>query len=258
MMEVAGVSAAAVSTSKSERKSSAERPASSVPSRRPFFWRWILIPATAAVVAVTAFSIWYTQRDTPEKVEKLLAQAYTEQRTMEMRVAGALYAPLLPKERGRLTNQPSALFEAKSKILRHLKKQPEDWRWLHQLGVQEMMERRFDDAIADLEHALQIQPGSAPIMLDLAAAHFQRGRLVQNTNDFRQAVELLGKVLEVAPNNSVAVFNRAILYEEMSPPLYDLAIDDWDNYLTLDKDGPWREEAQRRRSALEQIKKKIR
>jgi tetratricopeptide (TPR) repeat protein len=250
MLKAAG--AGAVATPAARAKSAAKS------LGRSFSWKWFLIPATAAVFAIAVLSIWYTQRDTPEKVEKLLAQAYTEQRTIEMRVAEAPYAPLVPKERGRSTKQPSSLFDAKSKILTHLKKQPEDWRWLHQLGAQEMMERHFDDAIADLEHALQMQPASAPIMLDLATAHFERGRAVQNSNDYRQAVELLGKVLTIEPNNSVARFNRAILYEEMSPPLYDLALDDWDQYLTIDKDGPWRDEAQRRRSALEQAKKKAR
>ena len=62
--------------------------------RKPFFWKWVLVPASAALVAMAVFSIWYTQRDTPEKVEKLLAQAYTEQRTMEMRWPGAEWGPV--------------------------------------------------------------------------------------------------------------------------------------------------------------------
>jgi cytochrome c-type biogenesis protein CcmH/NrfG len=231
-------------------------PVPSTDWRRFFSWKWILVPALPAV-AIIAVGIWYLQRDTPEKVEKQLAQASTEQRMMEMRWPGAEWAQRLPQERGSSTKQPPVLFEAKSSILRNLKKNPKDWRWLHELGAEEVLEHHLDDAVADLTQALQIRPNSTAIMLDLATAHFQRGRATQNSSDYRQAVELLGKVLEAEPNNAVALFNRAILYQEMSPPLYDLAIQDWDHYLDLDKNGPWHNEAQNRKSQLEQIKKKV-
>jgi cytochrome c-type biogenesis protein CcmH/NrfG len=256
MLEAGSASAAAASAAKSDKKLSAERPASSAPSRKPFFWKWILVPATVAVVAMAAFSIWYTQRDTPEKVERLLVQAYTEPRTMEMRIAGASYSSLAPSKRGGAVKQPPVLFDAKSKILTHLKEHPDDGQWLHALGLEEMIERHADEAVTNLVHAFEVQPGSTAVMIDLASAYFQRARATQNSNDYRQAVELLGKVLAAEPNNPLALFNRAILYEEMSPPLYDLALQDWERYLAIDKYGPWRDEAQRRKSDLEQIKKK--
>ncbi|MGC2741838.1 MAG: hypothetical protein WA672_01530, partial [Candidatus Angelobacter sp.] len=80
-------------TIKSDKKLSAGKPASTAPGRKPFFWKWVLVPATAAVVAIAAFSIWYTQRDTPKKVEQYLAKAYTEKRPMEMRWLGAEWGP---------------------------------------------------------------------------------------------------------------------------------------------------------------------
>jgi len=218
--------------------------------------KWLLVPAGSVACALIAFFIWNAQRETPEKVEKLLAQAYTEQRTMDMRIAGADYAALAPIERGGPTKQPSELFEAKSRILRHLTQTPEDSRWLRELGVQELIERRFDQAIADLKHALVIDPNSTAAMLDLATAHFQRAQATSDSNDYRQAVELLGKVLAAEPNNAVALFNRAVLYQEMSPPLYDLALDDWNRYLNLDREGSWHHEAQRRKADLEHLKKK--
>jgi len=218
--------------------------------------KWLLVPSGAIACALIAFFIWNAQRETPEKVEKLLAQAYTQQRTMEMRIPGAEYAPLASVERGAPIRQPSELFEAKSKILNHLTKTPEDSRWLRELGVQELIERRFDKAIADLKHALAKDPNSPAVMLDLATAHFQRAETTSDSNDYRQAVELLGRVLAIEPNNAVALFNRAVLYQEMSPPLYDLALDDWNRYLNLDRNGPWHDEAQHRKSELEQLKKK--
>jgi hypothetical protein len=46
--------------------------------RKPFAWRLVLIPAAGAICAAISFGVWYSQRETPEKVEKLLGQAYTE------------------------------------------------------------------------------------------------------------------------------------------------------------------------------------
>ena len=239
-----------------KKKPAIQEPVPAINWRRFFSWKWIMVPALPAVVLI-AVGIWYLQRDTPEKAGVLLAKSYTEKRTMEMRWPGAEWAQRLPQERGGSTNQPSALFDAKSSILKNLEKNPEDWRWLHELGAEELLEHLPDKSIADLKDALQIQPNSTAIMLDLATAHFQRGRAMQNSDDYREAVELLGKVLEAEPNNAIALFNRAVLYEEMSPPLYDLAIQDWDRYLILDQNGPWHNEAQDRKSQLEQVKKKV-
>ncbi|HEU4415334.1 MAG TPA: hypothetical protein VFT65_11175, partial [Candidatus Angelobacter sp.] len=88
-------------------RQSAEMPAldesRGVTSQRVRFFsrRWALVPAAAAAAAAIAVGIWYTQRDTPEKVEKLLAQAYTENRTIEMRWPGAEW------DRANVTRGPS-------------------------------------------------------------------------------------------------------------------------------------------------------
>ena len=68
--------------------------AQSARTQKIFPWpvRRMLAPAAIAASALIAFGLWFTQRDTPEKVEKLLAQAYTEQRTMEMRIPYAAHA----------------------------------------------------------------------------------------------------------------------------------------------------------------------
>src|SRR5690349_15211598 len=81
--------AAAVTSASAPQKSVTERTSL---FRLPWF-KWVLVPATAIACAIVAFLVWNAQRDTPQKVEKLLAQAYTEQRTMEMRIPGAQYAP---------------------------------------------------------------------------------------------------------------------------------------------------------------------
>ena len=78
--------------------------------RRFFSWKWIMVPALPAV-ALIAVGIWYLQRDTPEKVAKLEAQAFTEQRTTEMRVPNAAYADF--NQSAPATSRP-VLFASKS------------------------------------------------------------------------------------------------------------------------------------------------
>ena len=219
--------------------------------------KWLLVPAGAIACALIAFFIWNLQRDTPEKVEKLLARAYTEQRTMDMRIPGAQYAPVRPQERGRDLNESPYLFEAKAVILRAIRSKRDDHEWLHALGREQLIEGRFEEAIATLRQGLQSEPQSADFMIDLAAAHYERARRTNNSDDYRAAIELLSKALKLQPDNPAAVFDRAILYGGMSPPLYESALQDWDHYLRIDPNSSWTEEAQRRKNEIEQLKKKL-
>jgi tetratricopeptide (TPR) repeat protein len=225
--------------------------------RKPFLWKWVLVPAIAAVVAVAAiiFPIYLAQRDTPEKVDKLLAKAYTEQRTMEMRWPGANYSALSSQERGNLGHQPASLFQAKSIILDHLSAHRDDAKWLHALGREEILEWRTEEALNDLKHALELSPNSVPIMVDLAMAHFQRAERSQNVIDYAEAIELLGKALAINPDDPNTLFNRALLYQRMSPPLYESALNDWNHFLAVERHGPWSDEARRHKHEIEELKK---
>jgi tetratricopeptide (TPR) repeat protein len=252
----AGLSAGTdVGVREDARAALSDRKPSANLGRKPFFWKWILVPATAAICALVAFGIWYSQHDTPEKVEKLLAQAYTEQRTMEMRWPGAAYSTLASQQRGGSGQHPASLFQAKSIILDHLNARRDDSRWLHALGREEILEWRTEDALNDLKHALELSPNSVPIMVDLAIAHFQRAERAQNTVDYTESVELLGKALATRPDDPNVLFNRALLYQKMSPPLYESALNDWNHFLAIEPQGLWSEEARRHKREIEELKK---
>ena len=68
-------------------------------------------------------------------------------------------------------------------------------------------------------------PDSLPALIDLATAHFERAEKEQRPIDYGTAVELLGKVLAKSPDNGVALFNRAMIYEKLSA--YHEALADW-------------------------------
>ena len=64
-------------------------------------------------------------------------------------------------------------------------------------------------------------------------------------------MELLGKVLAKSPDNGVALFNRAMIYEKLSA--YHEALADWERYLKIDPKGDWAGEGRRRRDAVARL-----
>ena len=183
-------------------------------------------------------------------VNALLAQAYTEQRNMELRISGAQYAGLRV-QRGTeqsLLNRPAPLLKAEELIGNKLASHPLDPVWLQAKARADLLDNNYEPAIQSLERALQIQPDSPSMLTDLASAYFQRAKATDRPIDYGSAVEFLGKALAKSPDDPVALFNRAIACEHAF--LYTEAIDDWEHYLRVDPNGPWADEARQRMAAL--------
>lgn len=207
--------------------------------------KWLLVPVTAIACALIAFFIWNAQRETPEKVEKLLAQAYTEQRTMEMRWPGADYSPMRVTrgpEDSRF-NKPAPLLEAEGIISRKQPDRSDDVQWLQAEARAEILEHQPQAAIATLDKALQNHPGSTPLMLDSAIAYFQLAELSKDDQQYIRAADLLSKILNLDPRNSTALYNRALVLERMH--VLDRAASDWNLVLQIEKSPGWKEEAKR-------------
>lgn len=226
-----------------------------VPSgqRKAFFWRWMLIPAAVSACALIGFAFWYSQRETPEKVERLLAQAYAQHRTIELRVRGAGYSALQQRrssDESRL-DLPAPLLQAESIIRTQPSSSSGNDRWLAFRARADLLEWHYEPALKTLEHALELQPGNAGLQMDLATAYFERGEALDRPSDYGKAIDLLGQVLETRSDDTVALFNRAIAEEKLF--MYSKATRDWNRYLQLDATGEWSREARER---LDRIKKK--
>ncbi len=209
------------------------------PRRRTFSWKWITLPAAAA--ALIAFGIWYTQRDTPEKVEKLLAHAYTEQRTIEMRWPGSDWAKpqvtLGPSES--FFSKSHFLFKAEDIVKEHETTSSGDLKWLRARAEVEILEGHSQSAIELLNSAKN--PDSIPLLLDMALAYSQQFKRSQNPNDLLSARDKLNTVLKKDPENRTALFNLALAYADSE--MWDQAISTWESYLRIDPTGPWAQEA---------------
>jgi tetratricopeptide (TPR) repeat protein len=215
--------------------------------RKPFLWKWALVPAATAACAAIAFGVWYTQRDTPEKVEKLLAQAYTEKRPMEMRWPGAEWGPVRVT-RGASNSAlsgSSSLYEAEQILAEKQAANSSNANWLRAKAEAELLDGQSPQAaIADLNQALAMDPSSTSLNLLLGIAYAQEGNVSDDRSSREKALELFSKVLQQEPANPSALFNRALVYEKLGRK--EQAIADLNVLLQNEKDSGWADEAQRK------------
>ena len=208
----------------------------------PKWQTWGLAAAAAIVIGIILYPIvtsYYSQ--TPDK---LLAQAYGEQRSLELRFTGAQHGPIRVERaaggNSRL-NKPAALLEAEALIARGLEKEPNSPVWLQAKGRADLLEGNYEAAIQSFQKALEVEADSTSLETDLASAYFQRAERADRAGDYAKAIELLSKVLAKNPNDPIARFNRALVNEKMF--LYRQALEDWEHYLQLDAKGEWANEA---------------
>src|SRR5215469_8743408 len=214
---------------------------------------WLALAAAIVIGGILVSKAVFT----PQEPSHLLAQAYTAQRTIELRIPGADYGPLRLQRggRGSRADRPAELSEADAAIRRHLDANPSDPLWLWTKGRADLLDWSYDDAIRTLSLALDLDASAgarmkAGILVDLATAYFQRAEVEEHRAiDYNMAAEKLGQAIQYDSSLAVAFFNRALVYEKLL--LYPAAVADWKRYLSLDSHGPWADEARRQLTELE-------
>jgi CHAT domain-containing protein len=190
-------------------------------------------------------------RSTRDEVDQQIATAYTENRSLEVRIAGASYSPFR-QERGRSEADPEksiSLYDAVRTINIQLSKTPDDPRWLQAKARVHLLEHHFEKAIQSLQGALEIEPNSSQLLVDLASAYFEQADRGRRAIDYGNAIDYLGQALSYASDDPVALYNRAVVCERMF--LYAQAVEDWKHYLKVDPQGAWSEDAARRLKNLQ-------
>ena len=232
------------------------------PDRESTTWRQrrLTVPRLAmagvSLVAVVGWGSWVViHRNQPADADKLLARAYTEKRTLELRIAGAGYAPVRVSRgpAASFTSRPAALLEAEALIAGQLESHPTDPAWLEAKAEADVLEGKYDAAVETLRRALELEPHSPGILTDLATAYFQRAQQEDRKEDLGPAFEFLSQALKLHPDDAVALFNRAIVAEHLF--LYQQALDDWEHYLRVDPGSQWAEEAHKRADAVREVLK---
>ena len=216
--------------------------------------------AAAAACALLAGGIGitlYTRRDTPEKVEKLFAQEYKENRQLAVRFPDTPFAKMHTtrgSEQSRLS-QSRSLLKAENIISQHRQEAGKDIGWLRVGAKADILDGRPGAAIAVLGPALARYPDSVPLAMDLAVARFELAETSGDAESYQMAQDLLTQVLAREPNNCVALFNRAVVRERLRRP--ELASADWKATLQCESDPAWAAEARAKLDALVQKGGKI-
>lgn len=226
-----------------------------IPRRRMRWWpptplMLLLVTASFSILVVAA-SITYRSLRNPSP-EALIARAYFENRTIDLRFSGAAHSPLRERRGSRPSNvgQPLPLLEAEVLVARNLARRPDDLNYIDAKIRTDVLDGNFDAAIRSVAPPETVQPASIALATDLATAYFMHGEASGDKEDLAEANELLDSVLQVSPNDTIALFNSAIVKEKLD--LSSLARDTWDRYLKVETDSAWRQEGQSRSDALRQ------
>lgn len=224
---------------------------------RTSWWKTVFVwpsPAYAITgLVVVAVVAWIGLRALhPPPVEQLLARAYTEHRTLEIRIPGAKYAPMRVERgtAGSSIDKPPALLRAEALIGENLEKNPSDLAWLQAKARADLLDGNYDSAIKTLQRVLEAPSAEPSVLTDLGAAYYVRAENANRPIDYGNAIDLFGKALAKSPDDPIALFNRALACERMF--LYSQAVDDWEHYLRVDPQGEWSDDARRRLNALQQ------
>ncbi len=235
------------------------------PAPSAWWQKWLSTPrlamAGASLIAIVSVGSWVVfhqdqisqslfQRNQPSAATQLLARAYTEKRTLELRIAGAEYAPLRISRgpAASFTDRPAALSKAEALIAGQMESHPSDSSWLQAKAEADLLDGKYDAAVEALRRALELEPNSPSLLIDLATAYSQRAQQEERVEDFGAAYEYLSLALKQRPDDPVALFNRAIVAEHRF--LYRQALDDWEHYLRVDSSSQWAEEARNRADAV--------
>ena len=227
--------------------------------------KWLSVPrlavAGASLITMVGVGSWVIlhqgqlyqslfRRNPPGAATQLLARAYTEKRTLELRIAGAEYAPLRISRgpAASFTDRPAALSKAEALIAGQMEAHPSDSSWLQAKAEADLLDGKYDAAVEALHRALEFEANSPPLLIDLATAYSQRAQQEERVEDFGAAYEYLSLALKQRPDDPVALFNRAIVGEHRF--LYRQALDDWEHYLRVDSSSAWAEEARNRADAV--------
>ena len=226
-------------------------------TRQLFRWQWqILIPAAAAASALVVFGIWFTQRDTPEKVEKLFAQAYTQQRTLEMRIPYAEYSDF--KETRSASSQsflssPAALRKAADRIDVHLQKNPDSSTWLLLKAQLDLLDWHYKPALLTLDKIAGDEiVHSSEFRMTKSLALYEKAEIEHDPQPYRDVIDLMGQTLQKNPNDPVALFNQAIACEKVN--IIECAAKDFSDYLRIDPHSGWSNEARNHLTRIQEKK----
>ncbi len=211
------------------------------------------------VFCLSAFLVWnfYLSRsDNSELALVSLNKAFKNERPLDARISAFEYAPKTNTRGGDGAEEKINTIElsrAENLILKNASENPNAEN-LHALGRLYLAKKEFDKAIKELEKSEKLDPQNAQTQNDLGVAYLEKSRILSEDEGTKaelsgKALDRFKKALDLNPNLHEARFNNAINLQLLN--LKNQAKEAWTQYLKLDSNSNWAEEARRNLSNLE-------
>ncbi len=216
--------------------------------RRPAL-RWAAAAVLLLAVVIPVYRFYQSQQPV-ERAMGSLRRVWTQSRPLEARVTGGF--PYLPYQVTRSggasapVNQ-GQLLAATAELAREVADRPTP-RSRHALGRLHLLKEEFAQAEEQLKLVVKEEPQNSLAQVDLASVYYERGVREESPPLLFQAAEHLTKATENSPKLAEAWFNLALCHEKML--LFTQAKADWEQYLKLDADSQWADEARDRLQKL--------
>ena len=218
-----------------------------VPAPRPKpIWStpYLKIAAGIVIAVGLAIALWLLlQKSDVEKGMIALNQAQGNERLIQSRVSGLKYA----EKRTLRGNEAPALQDRQARdyselLFQQAVRDKQDAAAYHALGRLYLAERSFDKAREQFEKALAKDPNDPQLQSDMGATLLELGQSTGDGQYFAQSLQYLDRALQLNPSLPEALFNRALVYQQMRLPQ---AKDAWRQYLQVDSTSPWAKEVDR-------------
>lgn len=217
---------------------------------------WKIAIGVLAAAAVVSLIVW-TAPDLLERIrgnrdpvlEQLVA-AVGQERYVDARTTGGFaYAPVktVTRSPGDLATQNLSLLAAAGELQRRAQSTP-NGNNLHAWGIAQITLGAFDEAVETLTTTLSMRPGDAAVLADLSAAQLARAASQSRADDWPAALANAERALQRDPQLKEALYNRAVALEGLA--LNQEAIAAWNDYLAVENEVAWRNEAQQRIARL--------
>lgn len=227
-------------------------------------FRWLRFASAAVIIVVAALGVWrfvIYESDTDKGLAQM-RKAYQGQRLAEARITALPdYVPFVVTRGADAKLSDAAARDRAERYLLDATQDANNARAHHALSLLNFAERKYDRALKELNLALAAAPRDDIILSDAGAIYLELSKRAIDDNRGAKRYEYLNDALKyldlaitVAPKMTEPRFNRALCLMELSIP--ERARSAWQEYLAIDSDSKWADEARRHLETLDKTQPK--
>jgi CHAT domain-containing protein/TolA-binding protein len=201
------------------------------------------------LIGAVILGIYLTRKTGPDDLAELRA-IYRQGRPTETRISEFDYAPLNQLRGAPEAAEQTRLRRIENDLIERAERSPNAQN-LHALGVFDVTQRKYAEAIKQFESAVKLAPKDARIHNDLGVAHFELAKTKpadKRLEDLAQSLEEFTTATQLQSDSLEALFNKAMAQQALG--MNREAKGAWQLYLQKDSSSAWAEEARKNLSLL--------